>query len=91
MPQSVLLIRRSELLWCCISLLCFEKQNGYSRSYCLRVPVIELIEAKSSDLHVCHLEAQNCFLFSVRVAEKWCNNSTAIEGQAPGKVVSLLN
>lgn len=56
-----------------------ESISGYSRSYYLQVSVIELLKEKSSDLCVCHLEDQHCFLFPVRVTEKLCDNSTAIE------------
>lgn len=56
-----------------------ESINVYGRCYYLQVSAIEFLKDKPSDLCVCHLEDQSCFLFPIRVTEKLCDNSTAIE------------
>lgn len=67
-----------------------ESRNGYSRSYYLQASVIGFLKDSSSDTYFCHLENQNCFLFSVRVAEKWCGNWRAIKCRLPGKLSYCL-
>lgn len=64
-----------------------ESRNGYN----LQVSVIGFLKDSSSDTYFCHLENQNCFFFSIRLAEKWCGNWRTIEMQAPRKVVLLFN